>query len=510
MAIWALTEERIEKLNKQIGDLTAEHKTLSQTAEKELWNTDLDDFIAEWDFQLEDEKKRAQKQSKGGRRASTKLRIGGKPAKKRAGAGSDDDDYDFVSIKANKAKAAVKTEPKKQTGLVDWGLKPKAKIAPLVNGIEQKPVAAPPAAADLSDEDVKPPGRAIAKKAATATAAPATKAKAFTIDDDSDGENVIAAVAKEAKAAPNSRAARTVAKKPVKYNNSSDAMSDDGDFDVSQMVKGIGSTISTAAKPMFTESAARLPAATAAASKLKASRTIPDYDTGMDMEETNYEALIPKGSPAKPAARSARDMAATDEDDSLLSLHPAGTALKSNGVPSKPVPKSRTQSPAAKAYGKKIAKKNADAAIEKAKPAPVRRGKKTILSDDEDEDEHMPDEEIPDMGSELDSDMDLVAEASKKPMKIPPPAQTKANANAKALAKPAAKASAKSRKAKDDNDDDDEISMTELDDLPAARPSRRAVATKKAMYVDSEEEDEDDMKEEDDEASEDYDDDDDE
>ena len=317
MAIWSLTEERIEKLNKQIGDLDMEHKKLSKTPEKELWNTDLDEFIAEWDFQLEDEKKRAQKQSKGGRRASTKLRIGGKPTKKRAGDADDDDDYDFVTTKATKAKAAIKTEPKKQTGLVDWGLKPKAKTAPLVNGIEQKPVAAPPAAADLSVEDVKPPGRILAKKP-TAAAPLTKKARVFKIDDESDGEDVFAAVANEAKAAPNGRAARTVTKKPVKYNNSSDAMTDDGDFDVSQMVKGIGSTASTAAKSLFTESSGRVPAATAAASKLKASRTILDDDTDMDMEETNYEALIPKGSPAKPAARSARDMAATDEDDSCL------------------------------------------------------------------------------------------------------------------------------------------------------------------------------------------------
>ena len=115
MAIWSLTEERIEKLNKQIGDLDAEHLKLSKTSEKELWNTDLDDFIAEWDFQLEDEKKRAQKQAKGGRRASTKLRIGGKPAKKRGGGDSDDDDdYDFVTTKVTKTKTAVKAEPKKQ------------------------------------------------------------------------------------------------------------------------------------------------------------------------------------------------------------------------------------------------------------------------------------------------------------------------------------------------------------------------------------------------------------
>ena len=509
MAIWSLTEERIDKLNKQIGDLDNEHKKLSKTPEKELWNTDLDEFIAEWDFQLEDEKKRAQKQAKGGRRASTKLRIGGKPTKKRAGDSDDDDDYDFVTTKATKAKAAVKTEPKKQTGLVDWGLKPKAKTAPLVNGIEQKPVAAPPAAADLSDDDVKPAGRNVAKKPAAA-APPAKKARVFKIDDESDGEDVFAAVAKEAKVAPNGRAARTVTKKSVKYNNSSDAMTDDGDFDVSQMVKGIGSTTSAAAKSLFTESSGRVLAATAAASKLKASRTIPDDDTDMDMEETNYEALIPKGSPAKPAARSARDMAVTDEDDSLLSLHPARTApLKSNGASTKPAPKSKTQSPAAKAYAKNIAKKNADAALEKAKPAPARRGKRTIVSEDEDEDEEMHDgfeevaDDILDMDDEFDSDMDLTR-ASKKAVNIPPPAQNKAKATAKAPAKPIAK----SKKAKDD-DSDDEVSMAELDDLPAARPSRRAVASKKATYVDSEE-DEDDEVEEDEEASEDYDDEDDE
>lgn len=97
MAIWSLTKERVEKLSKQIGDKEAEiDKTIKLTRE-DLWNSDLDAFVNEWRFQLDDEDKLRKKASKMGRRASNKLKFGAKgpPARKRKAQGEDPDDSDF-------------------------------------------------------------------------------------------------------------------------------------------------------------------------------------------------------------------------------------------------------------------------------------------------------------------------------------------------------------------------------------------------------------------------------
>ncbi len=46
MAIWSLTQERIDKLNRQIGDKESEIDVLIKLSPKDLWITDLDDFQA--------------------------------------------------------------------------------------------------------------------------------------------------------------------------------------------------------------------------------------------------------------------------------------------------------------------------------------------------------------------------------------------------------------------------------------------------------------------------------
>ena len=61
MPIWSLTQERIDRLQQQIGDREVEVDTLSKLTPQDIWKIDLDDFIAEWRFQLDDEAKRQKK-----------------------------------------------------------------------------------------------------------------------------------------------------------------------------------------------------------------------------------------------------------------------------------------------------------------------------------------------------------------------------------------------------------------------------------------------------------------
>ena len=110
MPIWSLTKERVEKLSKQIGDKEAEIDELIKLTKEDLWNSDLDAFINEWRFQIEDEERMRKKASSMGRRASNKLKFGAKgpPARKRKAQGEDPDDSDFgAQALARKPKPQV-------------------------------------------------------------------------------------------------------------------------------------------------------------------------------------------------------------------------------------------------------------------------------------------------------------------------------------------------------------------------------------------------------------------
>jgi DNA topoisomerase-2 len=49
MAIWSLTREKIDKLLEQAGDKEAELLVLLEKTPIDMWNKDLDDFLAEWE-----------------------------------------------------------------------------------------------------------------------------------------------------------------------------------------------------------------------------------------------------------------------------------------------------------------------------------------------------------------------------------------------------------------------------------------------------------------------------
>jgi DNA topoisomerase II len=49
MAIWSLTKEKIERLRQQAVEKEKELLVLLEKSPKDLWNTDLDDFLKAWE-----------------------------------------------------------------------------------------------------------------------------------------------------------------------------------------------------------------------------------------------------------------------------------------------------------------------------------------------------------------------------------------------------------------------------------------------------------------------------
>lgn len=136
MAIWSLTQERVEKLRQQIGDKEMEIDTLIKLSKEDIWRHDLEEFINEWRFQQEEEDRRKRKIAGLGRRQSSKLMTGGRAPtaarKRKAALGDDPDDEDFAAPKAKKA-APKKAAPKKEEpkgGLLSFLNKKPAKSEP--------------------------------------------------------------------------------------------------------------------------------------------------------------------------------------------------------------------------------------------------------------------------------------------------------------------------------------------------------------------------------------------
>jgi DNA topoisomerase-2 len=392
MPIWSLTQERIDKLNKQIGDNEAEMDTLIKLSKEDIWKRDLEDFITEWRFQLEDEAKRQKKVANLGRRASNKLKIGAAgPARKRK-AGDDSDDSDFAGrIRAKKA-APAKKAPKEPSGLL-------AGLAPVAAANQPKQRGPKPGAKATSKaaEPSKPPKKEsqdvwmdLATDAASdppvapifqkaKAAAPTTKAaplkagapppKALSDDFDSADEEI---------PRPAAARGRRAATKATTYtlDDSDDSNGDDLLFDVGKMVKGIGSTsqdTTSNSRPLFSASLSR-PGSSAGLHK-KPSRPTTDFD---EADDTDYAMLAPP--PTDKKAVTARETVlsddSADDDDPFVESPPKpkskptktapavklAAAAKKAPAPKKPAakpvaePKKLPLSPAAKAYAAKKAK----------------------------------------------------------------------------------------------------------------------------------------------------------
>ncbi|KAA8649678.1 DNA topoisomerase 2 [Aspergillus tanneri] len=175
MAIWSLTQERVERLRRQIGDKEIEIDALIKMSKEDIWRRDLDDFINEWRFQIDDEARRQRKVANMGRRTSAKLMTSGRGLavrKRKAALDDDPDDEDFAAPKSKKTTGAKKkAEPK----------------ASLISSYLSKPVAKPkstPSDEDGSDDEFEM--EVLPKKSRGTSKAADPKPKDEVKDEDED------------------------------------------------------------------------------------------------------------------------------------------------------------------------------------------------------------------------------------------------------------------------------------------------------------------------------------
>lgn len=366
MPIWSLTKERVEKLLRQVGDKEMEIDTLIKLTKEDLWTRDLDDFLAEWRFQLDDEAKRQKKVASMGRRASKKLNIAGGAGGRKRKNDSDDDDFNVAPVKVKKTAM-----PKKEVGGMLSYMMPETKTKASPKSKAKAPTATQKAAnkaLDListsakGDEDdawmnvdgsgseapkvTKP--KAASSKAALPTkkAEPAPKKTSSDDDEDDADEEIIRPTA--------GRKPRGATAKPITYNlGDSDSDGDDMLFDVGKMVKGIDTASVPAEKsrPLFSASMSRPGSSTGLPKKSTSSKPAVEIDS----DDTNYSKLAPPTTKKGPAVTARKTILSDDDDDSLDDMIPAPHKA------SKPAPKA-TAKPAAKAKAPAPVKKATKAA----------------------------------------------------------------------------------------------------------------------------------------------------
>ena len=418
MPIWSLTKERVEKLLKQVGDVEQAIDALIKLSKEDLWKRDLDEFLEEWHFQLEDERKSQKKVANMGRRASTKLKIGGVTGRKRKGNGNGTDDSDFADgpkvkkVAAPKAKGgilgeyfstgAAKAIGSQKTKAPSAAAKNAQKLLGMLDA-DVKPASQEPTEDDIwlqADGPISRPLEHTTQKAQAEMKKPVPKlagktagVKKLTTDDKRADEEIVRPTV--------GRKPRAVAVKPVKYANISDSDSDGDDmlFNVGNMVKGISTDTTNvdASRPLFSATQSR-PGSSSGLAKPPSSHK---QNADLDADETDYSKLAPPTTKKGPAV-TARQTIISDEDDSLEEL-PIQKPQKSKLAPkvaakprilakkpdaaasSSTQPKQMPLSPAAKAYAAKKAKAEKAAQEAEKKNLDVDTVANEILDDDEDE-----------------------------------------------------------------------------------------------------------------------------
>jgi DNA topoisomerase II len=496
MPLWSLTQERVEKLKRQIGDVEVEVDKLIKLSKEDLWKKDLDSFIDEWRVQLDDEHKRKRRINNMGRRTSTKVKVAasGPANRRRKGQGGNDDD-DFDDGPKSKKPAPLKVRKievpavKKEGALNNW--------LTSGNGTQGKH---PPRSHDGNSSEMEPePEKTRGKAVESKKARPAAKAKAVPVPDDSDSDEILTK--------PVARKARAAASKPIRYgggeSDSDDSNGDDLLGDITNMVKGLPGgdhKPSTDTKSLFSTSRA-IPNSSASL-KPPPSVATKKYAEISDDDDTNFMALVPQQSPRRSINVTKNALLTDDEDEEEDEIRPLTTNT------------ARSQ------------------AIKASKPAPPAKAKVTGKSESEteagdDEDDMVTTKPKPKPRPAAASKAPKAAAQKPAAAKKDPPPPKKTKAPAKKLPNqlsPAAKAYAakqakhiKKTKLLDSEDEEDAIdAMADdlldspinavgvgakeddsdgEDELPvkqtSARPARRAaVVKKKPVYVLSDDDDE--------------------
>lgn len=156
MAIWSLTKEKIARLNAQAGDKETELLALLEKSPKDLWNTDLDLFLQEWEKIKFIVAKSTDANGKPIKRKQAVLKTR-KSIGMGKGSGSDDD-FKPIKAAALKRKPAEKEAPQKSKDIEDVKMRaaessvPKRKAAPKKKIVDD----------DDEDEDMYTGKKAIA------------------------------------------------------------------------------------------------------------------------------------------------------------------------------------------------------------------------------------------------------------------------------------------------------------------------------------------------------------
>ncbi|KAI9710070.1 MAG: DNA topoisomerase 2 [Chrysothrix sp. TS-e1954] len=336
MPIWSLTQERFEKLKRNIGDREAEHKTLTKTSTKEIWTRDLDDFLEEWRFQLADEQKRSKKLATMGRRTSTKMRIAGKSGPKKRKQDLSDDDSDFEASKPKRSAAAAK----KPSDTFDRLAKKDQSFARDTKPALKAPLMSMDGSAEREPEVLASQGASSTLKRSFMRPKSSDKIGAADNYEASD-EDMFAQIAKEA---PRALARGTIedtarrgrAEKPTTYTISSEdeinVNDEDGvNAEVDEMVKVASRNASKEPKP--------------AKATLSVSESNPSSNGGKTKSDkiTSRHASAPL-------------------KQTVTGANKPAVAAKLSNIATKP------PSPAAKAYAAKLAKARDEASDSKQKP----------------------------------------------------------------------------------------------------------------------------------------------
>ncbi|KAF8203734.1 type II DNA topoisomerase [Pholiota molesta] len=300
MAIWSLTKEKIARLTAQAAEKELELLALLEKSPKDLWNTDLDVFLKEWERDCIEFEEKKSKDAKGKKvkRKQTVLRTR-KSIGQRNGSDDDDDD-DFKPIKAAALKRKAAEAPKKAPA-----------VAAASKGKEKEK-----AKEKDDNEDEKPPKRKIAPAA-----------KKAVEQDDSDFE-MDEAPAKRDAAPPKRRAAAAAKTKVVELDEDDEDEDDDDGYSDPAPVKAKAAA-KTAAKekaPVKAKAAAKAPAGKKAAT------------TGSDSEIEVVEK--PKAAPAKRKA-AAKPMVVDSESEGE---EEAAAASKGKGKARAEAPKAKRKS----------------------------------------------------------------------------------------------------------------------------------------------------------------------
>ncbi|KAJ3510178.1 hypothetical protein NLJ89_g4828 [Agrocybe chaxingu] len=285
MAIWSLTKEKIEKLRGQAAEKEVELLTLLEKSPKDLWNTDLDHFLQEWerDCILFEEKKSTDAKGKKVKRKQAVLRT-----RKSIGTRRDsDDDDDFKPIKAAAARRKPAAAPE-----------------------SRKAVAGPSKVKEEVKKEDEVPKRAAAAK----------KPQYIASDDDDEYGS-----SKQADEAPKRLAAK---KKTVDLTDS-----DEDEYDEPHSSKPKAAAPAKKAGKLKSESDSDVEVVQKAAPpKRKAAAKTIKIDSDSDIEE--YE--VPSNGKGKaPAKRKSLGSSEVSSEDELAASKPA-KKTKTTGGEKKP------------------------------------------------------------------------------------------------------------------------------------------------------------------------------